>query len=286
MRAYRVIKNKYKQRMAGSLRDRLAAFVQSPYRALSQQKVRRYRIHLSPARKLFAFTAIAVGMMALLSVILSVYGFERRHAVEYADCGESVCSYQINIPRAMSGPVFMYQHTRGLAQNHMLYAVGSRMEEGATDCRPYYGPGGELVYPCGFAGSTYPDEKYTLVNQENEAMHFSKDGIHWEGNAPLEEIIGEEGKLMENKEEYVNWKRTSTFPNFYKLVGIRSEGLEGGEYTFTVERNAGSAVGKRSIVFISNISRFGVVPGNLEPSFFFVAFFLVLVNCIACYYNK
>lgn len=256
------------------------------WRTLCQQNMKHYTIAFTMKGRMVFYTAFAIGMMAASSISLAMSGTERRHVTNYSSCTQDVCTYNLVVEHDMQGPVFMYQHVKEFVQNHMLYLSNSSMEEGATDCTPYEGPEGALVYPCSFFASTYPDESYQLVSASGESIDFSFEGARWTPEHPDAGAVEKERSLLRNPARYDSWRHVSTFENSYKLMGTNTQGLPKGEYTLEISGNQKTDFLEKEVVLVSGLGRFGTVPASLEPIFFCVASLLVLVSAVGYYCRK
>jgi hypothetical protein len=254
----------------------ILSHVANPYRLLCKQKVKRYRFELTPSKRLWVFTGVGSSLMGLILALISIFGFDHRRVVDYSDCTEGVCTYTFHLAKD-SAPLFIYHRIEGVAQNHMLYTPE---EESPTGTCKRYLDGERFVYPCGMTGSTFPDEEIRLFDAEGEEIAISRENINWDAReeSPVE-------RLVENREVYRNWRRPSTFPLAHKFAGV-VDSLPAGWYRVEISSSHENRIGKRSLLFLSNISPFGTSLRNLEPVFFLVAFLLVMANSFACMYNK
>ncbi len=171
--------------------------------------------------------------------------------------GTSNCFVELDVPKDMKKPVFLYYSLHNFYQNHRRY-VKSRSDvqlrtgkndlpsKDTVDCDPLrYIPGTEIVKPyCGLiAASVFTDVLSPLKDPQGADIALRDKGIAWKSDVEKKFAPG-------TSEDLIVWMRTAGLPNFKKLYRIIDTDLTAGKYNLTINStyDVASFSGKKFVV--------------------------------------
>jgi len=228
---------------------------------------------------------------------------EKEAKVSYEGAG-TTCEIEIEAPRSLKGPVYVYYELSNFFQNHRAFVrdldyyqmAGSK--ESTKLCTTHQSTAdGETIKPCGVQAWSYFNDSYA-VELNDAAVDIDSSGIAWpsdreykfgsytaenlntdaatRGGAPIDGPVRDD-------EHFVTWLRTAALSNFRKLWGKIDEDIPKGTLIrVTIENryNTYKFDGRKSIVLAEN----GWLGGrNLAlPILYFANGGICIITCIVC----
>lgn len=233
------------------------------WKDISEQRLKKYRIALSPIHKLALISGYSCAVILGVLGLNLAYGQVSKIRIDYTDCAGGSCSYSFTLSRAAPARGHVYVKVNNLPQTHLAYR-DTRPAEPPGRCDPYF-ENGRWVYPCGIVDSTYPKDKYQIVSADNQTV-FSLDP---------------ETMAATSEQSIQSWRRPSSFSSAIHKLG-EIEALPAGSYTFTVDKAESYPEKSREALIMFNLSPFGAVLHNIGGLVISAAFVLSIINSLAC----
>ncbi|KAI5188481.1 hypothetical protein NECID01_0112 [Nematocida sp. AWRm77] len=239
------------------------------WKDIAEQRLKKYRLSLSPTNKLVVITLYTWGVILGIVVLNVMYGRVQKISIDYTECTEGRCSYAFVMDRPSHSKGQVYVRVNNMPQTHMSYKdtdprPRAQGAQALDQCEPYL-ENGRWIYPCGIVDSTYPKDRYTILTSQNKPVFVLDPGVS-------------QASAGENLQ---SWRAPSSFKSAIHKVGEIEE-LEKGAYTFVVEKTLNYPEKSREALLVFNLSPFGTVLSNIGPSIVAAAFVLSVINTVAC----
>ncbi|KAI5132841.1 hypothetical protein NEAUS05_1273 [Nematocida ausubeli] len=250
--------------MAASIFATIKEVFLQRYTEITEQKLPRYTFRMSTKKRLTFYTGISLAAIACTCIIHFFLDSTSMITIDFSHCVTNKCEYSFTVKKPKTN-TYMYGAVEGAAQTHMKYMredpfyQGTPQDELNIDCTPYV-VDGEWVYPCGIIRSTYPNDKYTLLNENNIMT------IHADRNSQIS-----------------SWSKSSSFSSAYFKIG-KLDDLQPGEYKLIVEKQKSHPLPNRKVIFVSNVGIFGNLFYNSYIYMLGISAVLAFMNGLACMY--
>ena len=257
---------------------------------LSQQRIPGWQPVLTADWIIVIFAFIGISFLCVGISIISTSNDVVEVIQRYDDLceGQSTCTVNIEIPKLMSPPIFVYYNLSNVLQGHRQYYSSksdnqlSGSESDTAGCEPIATSGGKAVVPCGlvansifrdvFQARSCGDPNDLATCTDLTGSNWNKKGIAWESDrsekfsssvinpnihtqtSPLIQFaFGENFTLPDtDDEDLMVWMRISNLPVFRKFYRkIESLSLPAGStLQFEIQNNydISQFEGEKSIV--------------------------------------
>ncbi|OAG29961.1 hypothetical protein NEDG_01508 [Nematocida displodere] len=239
------------------------------YQELTEERVTRYKIGLSPRNTFILTIALCI------PVILGVVFLSQAHPltkieISFKACTESQCSYLFFLDSPIPSS-HLYVRVNNLPQKHMAYRPGE--EVASTDCTPYLS-NGRWIFPCGIVRSTLPRDTVDIKTESGAVVPVLPPQRHWDAptGSPEEDM-------------YLSWERPSSFGGAIHKIG-ETERMDGGGYVMTVTKTTNYPETDRDVILISSPGPFGVVLHHLRDWIVAAAVILIVVTGVGAKYLR
>ncbi|KAI5179602.1 hypothetical protein NEOKW01_0065 [Nematocida sp. AWRm80] len=239
-----------------SVLETIRRVAQERYRDISEQRLKRYKVELSPISKLILITVYSAVIIALMVGAEKIFGTPTIIEIDYSQCTRERCDYSFRIPPGGVTELFMYTKVNYMPQTHMAYRrnvnerTGTilRNTEDMTETSP------------GIARDTYPDDEYEIHSEEGTEVPIDQTDTETRMN---------------------HWRKPSSFGSAFTRVG-KVDGISSGEYRLSVFKNHEYIEPSRSLYLVFNLSPFGSSFQTIRTSIIIGCIVLVIINSIAC----
>lgn len=248
--------------------DSIKAQAINKYRDIAEQRLKTYRLALSPMKKLIWGTAYGFAMILLCMVLMVLYPNVGRITIDYSNCTDNVCTYSFMLTRSTRNKIQIYTKISNMPEMHMIYRNRNTQIEKHTDKNT----GISLTET---EKIMYPKDKYTLSDTKGNIYAVISYPDAESGSIEGVDDVNNPYKLL------AEWREPSSFRDAFFRRG-EIDGLSRGLYLFTVEKDTEHPEPNRQALIIANISHFGVVFSHINQSIVLSSALLVIVNSLAC----
>lgn len=263
-----------------------------------QQRLKGWRVAPGPIPLALFYLGIAVAFVAYGSVVLEETGKVVEIRKRYDDIDEcsadwrypSVCVIDLEVPRHMSSPIFLYYEIQGMYQNHRRYAKSRDVlqllghDQSTSQVQSYCTPvvdmddlglattlnltGGDVANPCGLIAKSYFNDTYQLFLPGGDGLvEIHEDKIAWDvdkndkfersDHAPETQWtdVRQGNPYIEH---FMVWMSIAGLPTFRKLWGRIESDLPSGTYRLLINNNYDvSGFSGEKLVVLSTVCAFG-----------------------------
>jgi len=240
--------------------------------AFKQQRLKAWQPILTPKPVIISFIIIGIVFIPIgVGIVISsnqVVEVDVRY--DNICAVGSRCSIQLDVPKKMEKPVYLYYRLDDFYQNHRRY-VQSRNDDqlrgqlptsysDISDCEPFAALGDHIpqnfYLPCGLIARSQFNDTFSLWSPNQEPIPLRKNGIAWASDRekkfknPPKDSPGIRIIPDFEDEDFIVWMRTAGLPDFKKLYRIIDVDLEPGVYTVNITSNfpVESFNGKKHVV--------------------------------------
>jgi len=227
--------------------------------AFKQQQLPAWQPILTPFPVIITFLLIGIAFIPIGVALLVASNNVVEVMQRYDDtCPiNGTCTLNLNVPKDMKHPVFLYYRLENYYQNHRRY-VKSRNDNqlrgdivktysSLEDCDPLKSVDGstdpsQFYLPCGLIAWSLFNDTFAL-RENNSSIALRKNGIAWSSdvkekfNNPPTDAPGVRVIANFEDEDFIVWMRTAGLPNFKKLYRIIDQDLPVGTYQVDVVNN-------------------------------------------------
>lgn len=174
-------------------------------------------------------------------------------SVRYDNCGASVCTLNITIPRLMNPPVYFFYELDNFYQNYRQYvsSLSETQLEGNNVSYSSLGACGDYATnpvgmdsanvtdanvrnPCGLIAASQFNDTFTMYDSDGNKIPWTDEGIYWPSdNAKFKPIpAGSPNFIVANttSPDFIVWMQVAALPKFHKLYRIIHQPIPAGSY--------------------------------------------------------